>query len=189
MVINRYAICTRYKRDFKVEIKDFKNISEVKDWMISNQLGKRNITEETKSYLRGMRYNQEKGKRGGDKKSKGQSDTLINKADSLAEAYKVSERIIKRDSQYTDAIDKLTGKDNELKWKILNKDIHIPKGKVIDIASKGTEEIKKARVQLKKAGSLKAASKSILNKNISESENWFKRFIKNLRRYLNLKKI
>ena len=156
---NRYAICTKHKRDFKTSIMNFKDMSEVKDWMVSNQLGKRNITEETKSYLRGMRYNQEKGKRGGDKKSKGQSDRLINTSDSLADTYKVSEKTIRRDAQYTDAIDKLTGKDNELKWKILNKDIQVPKNKVIEIVDKGTEEIKKAKKLIKETGSLKPPTK------------------------------
>lgn len=59
---NRYGICKKHKLDFKIEIKDFEDIEAVKDWMINNQLGKRNVTEKTKSYLRGTQYTLEKQK-------------------------------------------------------------------------------------------------------------------------------
>jgi hypothetical protein len=44
--------------------------------MIANQLGRRNLTPAQKSYLRGKRYNLEKGARGGDQKSNPENHTF-----------------------------------------------------------------------------------------------------------------
>ncbi len=59
---NRYTICQKYNIPFTTKIKNFNDIDAVKDWMITNQLGKRNVTEEVKSYLRGLQYRSEKSK-------------------------------------------------------------------------------------------------------------------------------
>ena len=59
---NRYKICTLHHIAFKTELKFFTSLEEVRDWMINNQLGKRNLTEPQKSYLRGLQYNREKKK-------------------------------------------------------------------------------------------------------------------------------
>ena len=48
---NRHTICNQHKVDFKIVFREFKDISEVKEWMINNQLGKRNISAYTRSVL------------------------------------------------------------------------------------------------------------------------------------------
>ncbi len=127
---NRYQICTKHGLDFKVQILEFEDKEVVSDWMVNNQLGKRNVTEETKSYLRGIQYNREKKKIGGTgsnqyNKQEGQN---VPTAERLAEEHKVSGRTIKRDEKYALAIDKIAGNNKNLKWDILNKKIDLPKG-------------------------------------------------------------
>lgn len=133
---NRYQICSEYQLDFKVEVKEFENAEMVNDWMVNNQLGKRNVSEETKSYLRGLQYNREKGKVGGTganqySEQKGQS---VPTAQRLAEQHKVSEKTIKRDEKFAIAIDKITHDKQQLKWDILNKKVNIPKTATIKYA-------------------------------------------------------
>lgn len=146
---NRYSICQKHtgKVSFKVEVKEFADMETVKDWMISNQLGKRNVTEETKSYLRGLQYKREKQGYGGNRKSGGHNDHLIwsqevealSTSERLAEQHKVSAKTIRRDEQYANAIDAIAGEDKDLKWKILNKEIQIPK-KVLEKVIKENPE-------------------------------------------------
>lgn len=53
---NRYAICKKHNLPFNIQILEFKNIEQAEIWICSNQLGRRNISEETKRYLIGKRY-------------------------------------------------------------------------------------------------------------------------------------
>jgi hypothetical protein len=84
--------------------------------MIANQLGRRNLTPEQKSYLRGKRYNLEKKAHGGDRRSEEpsrQNDDLKT-AERLSEEYGVSRDTIEQDAQFAEATDTLeaaVGKD------------------------------------------------------------------------------
>ena len=104
---NRYDICTKNGVPYRVFEKSFTDRDEVILWIIDNQLGRRNLTPEQISLLRGQRYNRTKGQQGGDHKSKYQNDTLIDTAAVLASQYGVSVPTIKRDGQFAQAVDTL----------------------------------------------------------------------------------
>jgi hypothetical protein len=136
---NRYQICAENNIDFNVEVKEFEGSEAVNDWMVNNQLGKRNVSEETKSYLRGLQYNREKGKVGGTgsnqySEQKGQS---VPTAQRLAEQHKVSDKTIRRDEKFAIAIDKISSDNRQVKWDILNKKINIPKTAITKYAEEG----------------------------------------------------
>ncbi len=58
---NRYNICSEQNIDFEIrEMNDFEDRHAVIDWMIHNQIGKRNLTAGTISYLRGLKLKREK---------------------------------------------------------------------------------------------------------------------------------
>ena len=61
---NRYNICLTHKLNFKIHLISFESLKEVRDYMIDNQLGRRNLIPEQASYLRGLRYNTEKLEKG-----------------------------------------------------------------------------------------------------------------------------
>ena len=61
---NRYGICIKHKLNFKIHLISFNSLKEVRDYMIDNQLGRRNLIPEQASYLRGLRYNTEKQEKG-----------------------------------------------------------------------------------------------------------------------------
>ena len=62
---NRYEICTRLQLPFIIRRIHFESAEEVTAWICANQLGRRNITDETRKYLIGKRFEMEKliGKR------------------------------------------------------------------------------------------------------------------------------
>lgn len=48
---NRYEIATRWNLDYQTEAKRFKDENEVKEWMINNQFGRRNLSNYQRSVL------------------------------------------------------------------------------------------------------------------------------------------
>jgi hypothetical protein len=62
---NRYQICQSHRLPFNIQPKEFPDMEAVRVWMINHQMGRRNLTPEQQSYLRGKRYHLEKqqGKR------------------------------------------------------------------------------------------------------------------------------
>jgi N6-adenosine-specific RNA methylase IME4 len=48
---NRYEIATRWNLDYQTESKYFKNENDVKEWMINNQFGRRNLSNYQRSVL------------------------------------------------------------------------------------------------------------------------------------------
>jgi hypothetical protein len=127
---NRFRICKRHGVDFKMSIRPFKDLSEVKDWMVQNQLSRRNLTPEQASYLRGMRYALEKKEKGGfDKiKSKGQNVPLTSER--LSDEYNVSEKTIKRDAEFAQGLEKIGQLNPQLKHDILAGKVKVNKSDV-----------------------------------------------------------
>ena len=57
---NRYEICNRLHIPYAVREMPFENREQAIVWICNNQLGRRNITEETRRYLIGKQYELEK---------------------------------------------------------------------------------------------------------------------------------
>ena len=57
---NRYEICTEHQIPFEIQEMDFECKEAAIAWICANQLGRRNITEETRKFLIGMQYETEK---------------------------------------------------------------------------------------------------------------------------------
>lgn len=57
---NRYTICTRQGIPFHIIDMEFDSREDAIAWICSNQLGRRNINEETRKYLIGKRFEAEK---------------------------------------------------------------------------------------------------------------------------------
>jgi len=100
---NRYEICTKHNIEYRVHVMEFDTEDEALDWMDKNQLGRRNLTPDQMSMIRGRMYNRMKKAQGSnnqyvqDKSEKGQIDTFQNTASILAKQHGVSEHTIRRD--------------------------------------------------------------------------------------------
>ncbi|ACL19497.1 conserved hypothetical protein [Desulfitobacterium hafniense DCB-2] len=119
---------------------------EVIDWMLKNQLDKRNLTDTQIAYFRGLQYEREKAKHGGDRKSdntksSGESCHLVKTAEKLATQHKVSERTIRDDGSFAKAVDKIASNfGQEIKNKILTKEVQISKDDVRVLSNLPVEE-------------------------------------------------
>lgn len=107
---NRYTICEANGIQYStVEIGGIHTVEDAKAWMIENQFGRRNATKQLQSRLRGDLYNMHKCKQGGNRGNQytvanGQNVHLPNIAEELAEAHGVSEKTIRRDGEYAEAL-------------------------------------------------------------------------------------
>jgi len=108
---NRYEICQRLNIPFSTVRLDLKDRRWAINWIIENQLGRRNLHPDQASYLRGKRYNGEKqeGFKGNQHTDSGSCQNDKKQThERLAEEYKVSPRTIARDGQYAAAVDKVS---------------------------------------------------------------------------------
>ena len=106
---HRYSICSKYNIDFKTEdyTNSLENRDEVIEWMLDNQLGKRNSHPNLMSYMRGRKYLQRKN-------SRGQNDPAGRTREILSKELNVSEATIKRDAKFAQAVDTLSDFKNEI---------------------------------------------------------------------------
>jgi hypothetical protein len=156
---NRYQLCQELKLEFKTEALEFDSREDVLAWIVENQLGRRNLTPQQLSYLRGLQYRQEKKAHGGDRKtgekSKGQIDPLISTSEKLAKKHGVSPKTIKRDAKFAEAVDVVAEALPEAKAKILQGASPLSKGDVIAVAEDVTLAPAEQKPQTAKAGMAK----------------------------------
>ncbi|MBB6002572.1 hypothetical protein [Arcicella rosea] len=136
---NRYGICQKHQINFKIHLISFDSLKDAKEYMIDNQLGRRNLIPEQASYLRGIRYNTEKLEKGkySREEHKGQNvpyaPEVKKEATSLklAKQYNVSEKTIKRDAEFAEGIDLLAP---SLKKDILSGKVKAKKSSIQQLA-------------------------------------------------------
>jgi hypothetical protein len=132
---HRYAICTARDIPYQTVEMSFEGRNAVKAWMLLNQLGRRNLTSESVSYLRGTWYELAKQSRGGDRKSSGHFDHLKTE-EKLGTQFKASPKTIRRDAEFAKAVDTLSSIGGEdVKWKILTRSAGMTKKEVLALAN------------------------------------------------------
>ena len=157
---NRYEICKKHGIQFQIIELDFDDRDDVIDWIYQNQLSKRNLTDEKRTYVLGCQYRHRKKRHGGDRKSddaksRAQNVPLIKTYDQLAEENNVSRETVKRAEKYADAVDAITsvfddditesiepGEDNSIKTKILTGEIKASKQDIVKLAEQPIEKQK-----------------------------------------------
>ncbi len=162
---NRYEICIRHRIPFKTQQIHLETRNEVIGWICANQIGRRNITEETRKYLIGKRYESEKyvGSPNVEGKNQFSSDnevrpkmwgeppsvtTRSKTARRLGEEYHLSHATIEKYGAYTRAIDTLAEKNKELAPKILSGQTKISCENVLELAKLPTQELRRISKQL-----------------------------------------
>lgn len=147
---NRYNIAVKNGLSFETKEINFNNESEVVEWIILLQLGRRNLTESQKSYLRGVRYENEKLKgttlNQYTKSAECQNGNQQTTAEKLANEYNVSERTIIRDSEFSKGIDLIASVEPEKRFEILQETSELTKQEIQEFAKipkQAENEIKK----------------------------------------------
>jgi hypothetical protein len=110
---NRFTYCEENSIDFTVRQMRFTSREVAKNWIILNQLGRRNVSPDMAAKLRGMLYISRKksvGEHTGNQHTDselGQSGPIPSTAEAVAKETGVSPRTIKRDAAYAEACDTL----------------------------------------------------------------------------------
>ena len=162
---NRYSICTKHNLKFNIQAFNFELREEAKDWICANQLGRRNISDETRKYLIGKRYEMEKillnnpGGKNQYSKIYKENEEIKEERDrihrpvtaiKLGKEYNVSTRTVLTYANYSKAIDKLNKEEPDLTQKILNGEIKVPQNQVIRISKLSPKIKNKIQKYLKK---------------------------------------
>jgi hypothetical protein len=142
---NRHDICIDLGIDFDTVNVFLDNREDALDWIDRHQLDRRNLDPGEISLIRGRIYNRAKKKHGGDRKSdearpksKGHSDPLIGQstASKVAAELNVSEKTIKRDGQFADAVETLKEVVPDIEEKVAD----VPKAAIVAAAKVVQEE-------------------------------------------------
>ena len=126
---NRLEWCKHRDCEPKTVERRFRTEGSARNYIILNQLGRRNLSPDAISILRGKLYNSRKKTDGGDRKSVPHCEGLIPQtAEQLATESNVSRATVERDGQFAEAVEKLgvekdvlSGKNKESRKSIIER--------------------------------------------------------------------
>ncbi len=158
---NRYEICFRHSIPFETKPIVFLSKDEAIVWICSNQLGRRNITDETRRYLIGKRYETEKNL--GSKNTVGRNQYTYEEgyydeedeeelppsagrtASRIADEYHISHGTVEKYAIYSRALDEVQRKEPALVPGILSGKIKLSHENLVDLSKLPASEISKFR--------------------------------------------
>lgn len=143
---HRYKIAQEYNLEYKTIDINLPDKEAAKEWMIINQLGRRNLTPQEASYYRGKLYESKKRQGARTDLTSGQNVQKLSTAEEIGKQYGVDEKTIRRDAEFSKVVDKITEEvGEEAKRAILSGQANIPKKdieKLIEIKQKAPELVK-----------------------------------------------
>jgi hypothetical protein len=179
---NRFAICSEHNVSYVTESISLIDRAAAIDWMIANQLGRRNLSAKQISYLRAKHYQHEKqrvanpdgigGKSGKIVKSQNATQQSLATADRLARQHGVNRATIHRDADYAEAVDAIVAATApEVQQQLLGIDSKLTKLATLKLAELVQEE---AGVLLKiieeaQQTSNKTAASAVVQRSISKN--------------------
>ena len=189
---NRYEICTKHNIPFTTSEKSFDNKHDVINWIIDNQLSRRNITDDQRAYLIGKRYKEEKKVVGENQytipKTKSEEGTLLNinkiqdesgvvtvttpkkTEQKIAEQSKVSPKTVRNAEKFADAVDKVSENTGINPQEILSGQISASRRDIEKVSKYEPEKQKKVLEKIKnnEVKTVKDAIKQIKDEEIEE---------------------
>jgi len=170
---NRYEICSRHNIPFEVEEIEFDSREEAIAWICANQLGRRNLTEETRKFLIGKQYEAEKiintQKNAAGINQFSQSDEALpyelfnpsemeslastrkKTAHRIAEANNISHGTVEKYAVYSKALEEIGRKEPKLESKILSGKYKVSHNGVVALSKLSRNEIAKVNRKLEQS--------------------------------------
>ena len=167
---NRYALCTKHGLSYDTATTSLPDLDAAKAWMLKHQLGRRNLTPEQMSYLRGKQYEQVKQIQGTNNQHTQPTSENRRRGDfqtskKLAEQHKVGARTIQRDAAFSRSVDTVAeAVGPEARQTILARDTKVARQdmqKLADIATSNPQTAQHVVEQVKQAPTPKAAKQII----------------------------
>jgi len=175
---NRFDICTRNNIPFKTVSIELNSIEDAIDWMYTNQLSKRNLTDEGRTYILGKQYEARKKREGASvgninakqlPQNEGVVSTKTETAVKIADEQKVSRATVERATEYSAAIDTLTETVGvEVTNKILSGELNTTKKGIVELAKAKPEIQKRVIAKVVKGDKLKDAKTQIAEEDVKE---------------------
>ena len=167
---NRYEICTRHNIPFQTISIDFSCRDEAITWICKNQLGRRNISEETRRYLIGRQYESEKkvirinnplGSNQYKKIEQTTSPNVVYKvsptrhttAQRIADENHITHATVQKYASFSSAIDEIAKKEPALAAKILSGKYKISHENIIELSHLPVAELKKINSRVERNAS------------------------------------
>ncbi|MBR3245871.1 MAG: hypothetical protein IKF90_24715 [Parasporobacterium sp.] len=169
---NRYEICTRHNIPFETEEMPFECREEAIAWICANQLGRRNLTEETRKFLIGMQYENEKivnSRKNAlgvnqyfspdestpyEEYNPAETESIAyskNKtAKKIADANHISHGTVEKYAIYTRALEEIGKKEPLLVPKILSGRFKVSHKNILVLAKYSAEELKSINLRLER---------------------------------------
>lgn len=163
---NRYEICTRNRVPFRIVHIYLRSREAAVAWICANQLGRRNLTDETRRYLIGKRYKMEQiigahNAVGTNQYARKEvrpkmltepllEETACRTRERLGKEYRISHATVDKYGTYSSAIDSLSKVDPELSPKILSGQIKISQDNIIELARLSPSDIRRVSTELAK---------------------------------------
>ena len=135
---HRYAICMQANIPYTIQEISLPDLAAAQAWMLQNQLGRRNLTPEQMSYLRGKQRELLGHKKGRPEKQIGQTG-LLKTDEQLADEHKVAVQTIKRDAAYAKAVDAVAEVIPAAKVAMLTRDSKLTRQDVNNLAKVARE--------------------------------------------------
>jgi hypothetical protein len=178
---NRFAICSDHNVRYVTESVPLIDRVAAIDWMIANQLARRNLSAKQVSYLRGMQQQQEKqrvtnpdgigGKSGKIVKPQNEVQQSITTSDKVAKQHGVSKATIERDVDYAKAVNSIVAATApEVQQQLLGIDSNLTKSATVKLAELAQEEpgvMMEVMEEIQQAPNKTAAS-AVVQRSISE---------------------
>ncbi len=125
---NRWTICQAHKIACRVKVLTDKEIPDrnaAVQWILRNQLGRRNLTKEQFTLYLGKLYNAQKPKQGGTGANQHQKPTGhdVRSAQQLAHEHGVNERTVRRAGKFAAAVEKAKERDPDIEAKVLRGEV------------------------------------------------------------------
>lgn len=149
---NRYEICQARGLPFRVENKEFESRDDVIEWIYQNQLSRRNLTNEKRSYLIGKQYEHRKNRHGAEIGGRGnqhvvntQNEGLPKTSEIIAQERGVSRATVERDAVFAKAVDSIGESCGEaVKQKILAGEMKASKQDIVKLSK--VEPVKQVEI-------------------------------------------
>jgi N6-adenosine-specific RNA methylase IME4 len=167
---NRYTIAQKNKLSFTTKKIQLKNRKEAKDWIIRNQLSRRNLTNEARSYYIGVLYRNTKQNKNNNLKYGIERQNLhIDTSKLVADRFGLSSRTVKNDLDIANVIDRIGIINPKIKNEILGGKKSITKMDLLKIAPLNDTDLRVVIYKLEGRRNIHLAIKALKQKNKKET--------------------
>jgi hypothetical protein len=167
---HRLDLCRRHGLPYRTREVALPDREAAFAWVIANQLGRRNVTPKSASWLRGLRYNAEKQGHGGRRQRDGSSvqNAHLKTDERLAAEYKVDPSTIRRDGKFAEQVQAVAATCGDQARKLLlSEEAKLSRQEVADLAGMEADEQRQVVAELtqtKKEGRKQTAKRRTATK-------------------------